>query len=416
MTEEETELERAVKQLEDAAGYVDVDETVVRQLKHPQRSHKMTMPFERDDGTVEMVEAYRVQHDDVRGPYKGGLRYSPELTQKECAGLGMWMTFKCAVADVPFGGAKGGVRVDPHELSEEENERVTRRFTKSLRPHIGVDFDIPAPDMGTNASTMSWIMDTYSVYEDETVSGIVTGKSPEIGGIVGREESPGIGVSIVTQRALKYYGYDTEDVTVAVQGYGSVGANAARHLDDAGANVVAVSDAQGGVYDPDGLATYEVMSYEEKPGAVTEYEAETITNAELLELDVDVLVPAAIGGVLTAENADDVRADIVVEGANGPTTSEADRILEERGVPVVPDILANAGGVTASYFEWLRGRNRRKWPKEKVTEELEDEMNASWADAVAEFEEHEDATWRDACYVVALRRLARAYTERGLWP
>jgi glutamate dehydrogenase (NAD(P)+) len=416
MTEEETELERAVKQLEDAAGYVDVDETVVRQLKHPQRSHKMTMPFERDDGTVEMVEAYRVQHDDVRGPYKGGLRYSPELTQKECAGLGMWMTFKCAVADVPFGGAKGGVRVDPHELSEEENERVTRRFTKSLRPHIGVDFDIPAPDMGTNASTMSWIMDTYSVYEDETVSGIVTGKSPEIGGIVGREESPGIGVSIVTQRALKYYGYDTEDVTVAVQGYGSVGANAARHLDDAGANVVAVSDAQGGVYDPDGLATYEVKSYEEKPGAVTEYEAETITNAELLELDVDVLVPAAIGGVLTAENADDVRADIVVEGANGPTTSEADRILEERGVPVVPDILANAGGVTASYFEWLRGRNRRKWPKEKVTEELEDEMNASWADAVAEFEEHEDATWRDACYVVGLRRLARAYTERGLWP
>ena len=416
MSEEETELKRAVKQLEDAAGYVEIDDDIVNQLKHPQRAHKMTMPFERDDGTVEILEAYRVQHDDVRGPYKGGLRYSPHLTQEECAGLGMWMTFKCAVADVPFGGAKGGVRVDPHELSEEEHERVTRRLTKSLRRYIGVNFDIPAPDMGTNARTMSWIMDTYSVYEDETVSGIVTGKSPEIGGIVGREESPGIGVSIITQRALEHYGVGVEGATVAVQGYGSVGANAARHLDDAGATVVAVSDAQGGVHDPDGLPTYEVKSYEEKPGAVTEFDAPTITNAELLELDVDVLVPAAIGGVITADNADNVRADMVVEGANGPTTSEADSILNERDVPVIPDILANAGGVTASYFEWLRGMNRRKWPKETVMEELEKEMNQSWYDVCDEFESHDGASWRDACYVVALKRLARAYSERGMWP
>ena len=416
MSEEETELERAVKQLEDAAGYVDIDEDVLLQLKHPQRANKMTMPFERDDGSVEVLEAYRVQHDDVRGPYKGGLRYSPEVTQEECAGLGMWMTFKCAVADVPFGGAKGGVRVDPRELSEEEHERVTRRLTKSLRRYIGVNFDIPAPDMGTNAQTMSWIMDTYSVYEDETVSGIVTGKSPEIGGIEGREEAPGIGVSIVTQRALEDYGYDIEEVTVAVQGYGSVGANAARHIDDAGANVVAVSDSVGGVHDPDGLPTHDIKSYNEKPGAVTEYHAPNLTNAELLELDVDVLIPAAIGGVLTGENADDVQADIIVEGANGPTTSEADPIFEERGLPVIPDILANAGGVTASYFEWLRGMNRRKWPKETVMNELETEMNRSWESAVAEHESLEDATWRDACYVVALKRLARAYTERGLWP
>lgn len=416
MSEEETELERAVKQLEDAAGYVDVDEDILGQLKHPQRSHKMSMPFERDDGSVEVLEAYRVQHDDVRGPYKGGLRYSPELTREECAGLGMWMTFKCAVADVPFGGAKGGVCVDPHELSEEEHERVTRRFTKSLRRYIGVNFDIPAPDMGTNARTMSWIMDTYSVYEDETVNGIVTGKSPEIGGIEGREEAPGVGASIVAQRALEYYSVGVEGATVAVQGYGSVGANAARHLDDAGADVVAVSDAQGGVYDPDGLSTYEVKSYEEKPSAVTEYDAPTISNAELLELDVDVLVPAAIGGVLTAENADEIEADLIIEGANGPTTTEADAIFEERGVPVIPDILANAGGVTASYFEWLRGMNRRKWPKEKVTEELETEMNQSWSDAAEQFGSLEDATWRDACYVVALKRLSRAYAERGLWP
>ncbi|MCX2818759.1 Glu/Leu/Phe/Val dehydrogenase [Haladaptatus sp. F3-133] len=412
----ETATERATRQLENAAGYVDVDETVVRRLKHPQRTHRMTMPFERDDGTVEMVEAYRVQHDDVRGPYKGGLRYSPHVTRDEATGLGMWMTFKCAVADVPFGGAKGGVKIDPRELSDEEHERLTRRLTKSLRRYIGTNFDIPAPDMGTNARTMSWIMDTYSVYEDETVRGIVTGKSPDVGGIHGREEAPGVGVSVVTQRALEYYGNDVEDVTVAVQGYGSVGANAARHLDDAGANVVAVSDAEGGVYDPDGLPTHEIPSYNENPGAVTRYDAPVVTNGELLTLDVDVLIPAAVGGVITADNADRVQADIVVEGANGPTTSEGDGILNERGVPVIPDILANAGGVTASYFEWLRGRNRRKWPLEKVIRELEEEMNASWQDAVEEYGRLDGASWRDACYAVALRRLGKAYEERGLWP
>jgi glutamate dehydrogenase (NAD(P)+) len=328
----------------------------------------------------------------------------------------MWMTFKCAVADVPFGGAKGGVRVDPRELSEGEHERLTRRLTKSLRRYIGVNFDIPAPDMGTNARTMSWMMDTYSVYEDETVRGIVTGKSTDVGGIRGREESPGTGVSIITQRALEYYGRNIEGTTVAVQGYGSVGANAARDLDDAGADIVAVSDPEGGVHDPDGLPTDEIPSFNESPGGVTEHDAEAVTNGELLTLDVDVLVPAGIGGVINAENADDVQADIVLEGANGPTTSEADTVLNERGVHVVPDILANAGGVTASYFEWLRGRNRRKWPLKKVMDELEEEMNSSWYDVVEAYEGLEDPLWRDACYVVALRRLGKAYEERGLWP
>jgi len=414
--EQETAVERATRQLSNAAGYVDIDDDIIRLLEHPQRTHKFTMPFERDDGTVEVVEAYRVQHDDVRGPYKGGLRYSPHVTQEECAGLGMWMTFKCAVADVPFGGAKGGVRIDPRELSDDEHERLTRRLTKSLRRYIGTNFDIPAPDMGTNARTMSWMMDTYSVYEDETVRGIVTGKSPDVGGVHGREEAPGIGVSIVAQRALEYHGYDVEDVTVAVQGYGSVGANAARHLDDAGANVVAVSDAEGAVLDRDGLPTHEIKSYEEKPSAVTEYDAPKITNDALLELDVDVLVPAAIGGVITSDNADDIAADIVVEGANGPTTSDADEVLHDRGVTVIPDILANAGGVTASYFEWLRGRNRRKWPKEKVMDELTLEMNQSWEDVVEEHESLDGASWREACYVVALKRLSKAYDERGMWP
>ncbi len=415
-SEQETARERAVQQLENAADLVDIDSTILQRLKHPQRSHRVTMPLERDSGEVEMLEAYRVQHDDVRGPYKGGLRYSPHVSMEECAGLGMWMTFKCAVADVPFGGAKGGVAVDPHGLSTEEHERLTRRFTKSLRRYIGVNFDIPAPDMGTNARTMSWMMDTYSVYEDETVRGIVTGKSPDVGGVHGREEAPGIGVSIVAQRALEHLDRDVEDTTVAVQGYGSVGANAARHLDDSGASVVAVSDAEGGVYDPDGLPTIDIPSYEEEPGAVTSYEADTISNEELLTLDVDVLIPAAIGGVLTADNADDVRADVVVEGANGPTTSEADTILFERDVDVIPDIIANAGGVTASYFEWLHGKNQRKWPKPKVLEELEKEMNQSWEDVVDQHRELDGVSWRDASYAVALERLATAYSERGMWP
>ncbi len=403
-------------QLEHAADLVDIDPTILQRLKHPQRSHKVTMPLKRDSGEVEMLEGYRVQHDDVRGPYKGGLRYSSHVTEEECTGLGMWMTFKCAVADVPFGGAKGGVAVDPHGLSDAEHERLTRRFTKSIRRYIGVNFDIPAPDMGTGARTMSWMMDTYSVYEDETVRGIVTGKSPDVGGVHGREESPGVGASIVAQRALEHLDREVEDATVAVQGFGSVGANAARHLDDAGASVVAVSDAEGGVYDPDGLPTHEIPSYEEEPGAVTSYSADTISNEELLTLDVDVLVPAAIGGVLTADNADDVQAELVVEGANGPTTGEADDILYERDVDVVPDILANAGGVTASYFEWLHGRNQRKWPKDKVMEELEKEMNSSWDDVVTKKDELEDVSWRDASYAVALERLAIAYSERGMWP
>ncbi|MFW5929444.1 MAG: Glu/Leu/Phe/Val dehydrogenase dimerization domain-containing protein [Halobacteriota archaeon] len=417
MTDDEGALETARRQIDHAASYVDVDDVVLRRLRHPQRSHRFTMPFERDDGTVEMVEAYRVQHDDVRGPYKGGLRYSQHVSLDECAALAIWMTFKTAVADVPFGGAKGGVKVDPTSLSLGEHERLTRRLTKSLRRYIGPNFDVPAPDMGTDARTMSWMMDTYSVYEDETVRGIVTGKSPDVGGVQGREEAPGVGVSIVAQRALEHLGRDVEGASVAVQGYGSVGANAARHLDDAGAKVVAVSDAGGGVYDPDGLPTHEIPSYAEKPGAVTEFDgADRISNDDLLTLDVDVLVPAALGGVLTREVADDVEASLVVEGANGPTTTEGEEVLLERDVAVVPDVLANAGGVTASYFEWLQGTNRTKWPREKVMDELENEMNTSWEDVARRHDELDDASWRDAAYAVAFERLVREYDQRGRWP
>ena len=412
----ESARETAKHQLERAAARLDIDRNVVTRLSDPTKVHRVSVPIERDDGTIEVFTGYRAQHDSVRGPFKGGLRYHPGVTDEECVGLSMWMTWKCAVMDLPFGGAKGGIVIDPKSLSREEKERLTRRFAQEIRDVIGPTRDIPAPDMGTDAETMAWFMDAYSMQEGETITGVVTGKPPVVGGSFGREEAPGQSVAIVAREACKYYDRPLAETTVAVQGFGSVGANAARQLDDWGASVVAVSDASGAIHDPDGLDTRDVRSHEEQPEAVTGYpEAEAITNAELLELDVDVLIPAAIGNVLTEANAGDVRADLVVEGANGPTTTAADGIFEEREIPVVPDILANAGGVTVSYFEWLQDINRRAWSLEEVNEELEAEMLTAFEDVRAAFDDH-DATWRDAAYIVALRRLAEAHEARGLWP
>ncbi|MDQ2051273.1 glutamate dehydrogenase GdhB [Natronolimnohabitans sp. A-GB9] len=420
-TEPETALETARRQLEQAATHVDVDGAAIERLKHPAKVHEVTVPLERDDGSVDVFTGYRAQHDSVRGPYKGGLRYHPEVTRDECVGLSMWMTWKCAVMDLPFGGAKGGVVVDPKSLSDDEKERLTRRFTQEIRDVIGPTKDIPAPDMGTDPDTMAWIMDAYSMQEGETIPGVVTGKPPVVGGSYGREEAPGRSVAIVTRETCEYYDYPLSDTTVAVQGFGSVGANAARLLHEWGATVVAVSDVNGAIYDPDGIDVTAIPSHDEEPEAVTAYAAEAaddvtrISNADLLELDVDVLVPAAIGNVITADNADAIAADIVVEGANGPTTFAADAILEERGVHVIPDILANAGGVTVSYFEWLQDINRRKWSVERVHDELESEMVRAWSEIRDEVEER-NVSWRDASYVVALSRVSDAHEARGLWP
>ena len=414
--EHESALETAKRQLHSAAEHVDVDPNVIERLKHPKKVHEVTVPIERDDGSVDVFTGYRAQHDSVRGPHKGGLRYHPEVTRDECVGLGMWMTWKCAVMDLPFGGAKGGIAVNPKALSEAETERLTRRFAEELRGVIGPKKDIPAPDMGTSPQTMAWLMDAYSMQEGETTPGVVTGKPPVVGGSEGRDEAPGRSVAIIAREAAEYYDMPLSDTSVAIQGYGSVGANAARLLDEWGANVVAVSDVNGGIYDTNGLDTHSIPTHHEEPEAVLKHEApETVTNDELLELDVDVLIPAAIGNVLTADNADAVQADIVVEGANGPTTTAASEIFEERGVEVIPDILANAGGVTVSYFEWLQDINRRAWSLERVHEELESEMLAAWHDVREEFEAR-DVTWRDAAYIVALSRVAEAHDARGLWP
>ncbi|ADB62878.1 Glu/Leu/Phe/Val dehydrogenase (plasmid) [Haloterrigena turkmenica DSM 5511] len=415
-TEHISALETARRQLDDAAAYIDLNRGVVERLKHPSRVVEVSIPLERDNGEVEVFTGYRAQHDDVRGPYKGGLRYHPDVTAEECIGLSMWMTWKCAVMDLPFGGGKGGIVVNPKDLSDDEKERLTRRFAEEIRDEVGPNQDIPAPDMGTDVQTMSWFMDAYSMQQGETVPGVVTGKPPVVGGSYGREEAPGRSVAIIVREAIAYYGKDIEDSTVAVQGYGSVGANAARLLDEWGATIVAVSDVNGAIYDATGLDTQTVPSHKEEPEGVTKHDApDMLTNVELLELDVDVVIPAAIGNVITSRNADQIRADIVVEGSNGPTTAEADDILADRDVKVLPDILANAGGVTVSYFEWLQDINRRQWSRERVVSELESEMVSAWDSVKTEVDER-DLRWREAAYVVALERIGAAKEARGLWP
>lgn len=409
-------LETARRQLDNAATHVDLDRGIIERLKHPSRVVEVSIPLERDDGEVEVFTGYRAQHDDVRGPYKGGLRYHPDVTAEECIGLSMWMTWKCAVMDLPFGGGKGGVVVNPKDLSVDEKERLTRRFAEEIRNEVGAKQDIPAPDMGTDAKTMAWFMDAYSMQQGETVPGVVTGKPPVVGGSYGREEAPGRSVAIIAREAMAYYGKNIEESTVAVQGYGSVGANAARLLDEWGATIVAISDVNGAIYDDTGLDTQTVPSHKEDPEGVLNYDApETLTNVELLELDVDVVIPAAVGNVITTRNADQIQADIVVEGSNGPTTADADDILADRDVWVVPDILANAGGVTVSYFEWLQDINHRQWSRERVVSELESEMVSAWDSVKAEVEES-SLRWREAAYVVALKRIGAAIEARGLWP
>ncbi|WP_330633368.1 glutamate dehydrogenase GdhB [Halocatena halophila] len=414
--EPESALETARRQLQHAFDHLDIDQNIVERLKHPKKVHEVTVPIERENGDVEVYTGYRAQHDSVRGPFKGGIRYHPDVTREECVGLGMLMTWKCAVMDLPFGGAKGGIAVNPKDLSTEEKEQLTRRFTDEIRSVIGPTKDIPAPDMGTDPQTMAWLMDAYSMQEGETIPGVVTGKPPIVGGSKGRDSAPGRSVAIITREAIEYYDKHSHETSVAVQGFGSVGSNAAKLLDDWGMNVVAVSDVNGGIYDATGLDTHSIPAHHEEPEAVMTHGApETVTNDELLELNVDVVIPAAIGNVLTVDNADDIAADIVIEGANGPTTSAASAIFAEREIPVIPDILANAGGVTVSYFEWLQDINRRAWSLDRVHDELEAEMLAAWRDVRKEFDVR-DGTWRDAAYIVALSRIAKAHEMRGLWP
>ena len=418
MSEEANPFESLQEQIDDAAAYLDVAPDVLNRLKHPERVLETNLSVERDDGSVEVFKAFRSQFNGDRGPYKGGIRYHPGVTRDEVKALSGWMVYKCAVVDIPYGGGKGGVVVDPDDYSEAELERLTRSFAKELRPFIGEDVDIPAPDVNTGGREMNWIKDTYETLENTTAPGVITGKALDSGGSEGRVEATGRSTMFTAREAFDYLDKEMDGASVAVQGYGNAGSVFARLVEDLGANVVAVSDSSGAVYHPDGLDAVAVKDFKTETGSVVGYadaEAE-LTNEELLTLDVDLLVPAALENAIDGDLAQDVQADVVVEAANGPLTPEADDVLTDRDVYVFPDILANAGGVTVSYFEWVQNRQRFYWSEERVNDELETVITGAFDDLVDAFEANDLPNFRTAAYVVAIERVVKAYEQSGNWP
>ena len=377
----------------------------------------VSIPLRRDDGHIEVMRGYRVQHNLSRGPAKGGIRYHPSTDIDEVRALAMWMTWKCALIGIPYGGAKGGVTIDPRLYSKTELERVTRRYASEILPIIGPERDIPAPDVGTDEQTMAWFMDTYSVNKGYTVTGVVTGKPLSVGGSQGRAGATSRGVLFSAFAALKEKGVDPRDVSVAVQGFGKVGGLAAQFLHDAGCKVVAVSDVKGGAYNAMGLnPAAMIRSMRQGLDSIAGYPGtDEITNEELLELDVDVLVPAALEGVIHDGNADKVHARFIVEGANGPTTPDADAILEDRGVHVVPDILANSGGVAVSYFEWVQDLQAYWWTEDQVNDRLKAIMEGSYSE-VSILASEQGVSLRTAAQMIGVGRVAEAHRTRGLYP
>jgi glutamate dehydrogenase/leucine dehydrogenase len=419
MSEETNPFESLQEQIDDAAAYVDAEAGVLERLKNPERLLETNLTIEMDDGSLSTFRAYRSQFNGDRGPYKGGIRYHPGVDRDEVKALSGWMVYKTAVVDIPYGGGKGGIQVNPRELSTAELERLTRSFAKELRPIIGPDSDIPAPDVNTGQREMNWIKDTYETLENTTAPGTITGKAIDSGGSEGRVEATGRSVMLTAREAFDYLGKRIEGATVAVQGYGNAGSVAARLLESQlGANVVAVSDSSGAIYDPAGLDAADVRDHKDRTGKVSGYEgaSEELTNEELLTLDVDLLIPAALENAIDGELASDVGADLIVEAANGPLTPDADDVLTERGVHVLPDILANAGGVTVSYFEWVQNRQRFYWPEDRVNDELERHIVDAFDGLVETYESHDISDFRTAAYVVAMERVLKAYEESGTWP
>ncbi len=408
----------AQAQLRSAGQMLDLAPGLIEILAHPKRELTVNFPVRMDDGTTKVFTGYRVQHNEARGPVKGGIRYSPNVSLNEVRALGMWMTWKCAVVDLPFGGAKGGVIVDPQQLSVGELERLTRRYTSEIAVIIGPEMDIPAPDLGTDAQIMAWMMDTYSMHRNHSIPGVVTGKPIQIGGSLGRFEATGRGVLFIVQEACRDLGLDFSNVKIAIQGFGNVGGVAANLLWQAGAKVVAVSDAYGGVYNPNGLDIGTIYANRQARGRFgdqTGVEHETITNAELLELPVDILIPAAIEGQITERNAGNIKAGVVIEAANGPTTSAGDAILAERNVYVVPDILANAGGVIVSYFEWVQDLQSYFWQESEVIDSLRRIMVKAFHEVTTTAADR-NIRLREAAYVLALQRVIDATRLRGIYP
>jgi glutamate dehydrogenase (NAD(P)+) len=406
----------ALGQLDGALSHAGVPAGVAEVLRFPERALSVSIPVHRDDGSVGIFPGYRVQHSSVLGPTKGGIRYDPAVTLGECAALAMWMTWKCALLRLPYGGAKGGVRCQPKDFSEAERERLTRRFTQELLPIIGPQRDIPAPDMATDEQTMAWMMDTYSMQIGHAVPEIVTGKPLSVGGSVLRPEATGIGVVMVVDQALQLLGFQLAGSACVVQGYGKVGAVAARELVLRDACVVAVSDLAGGVHREEGLDLEDVDRWRSEHGDLGGYpNGEPLTNADLLALPCDVLVLAATENQVTGENAGRVQARVVAEGANGPTSLEADDILADRGIPVLPDILTNAGGVAVSYFEWVQDIQRLFWGRDEIRTRLGDLMRDA-VERVWALSQEESLSLRRAALVTSIREVADALSARGIYP
>ena len=411
-----TMLEEAVAQLDQVAALIKLDEGVHKRLQRAQRALIVSVPTRMDDSQVEVFEGYRVQHDNSFGPTKGGVRYHPDVNLDEVTALAMLMTWKCALMGLPYGGAKGGVRCNPTAMSQGELERMTRRYTSEIVLLIGPELDIPAPDVYTNEQTMAWMMDTYSMQRGMTVPGVVTGKPVLLGGSLGRREATGRGVAFVTAEAARELRISLGGATVAVQGKGNVGGVAARLLHEAGCRVVGLSDSKGGISNGKGLDIPRVLRHLQEGGGFADLpDVDRITNADLLALPVDILIPAALEGAIHEGNADRVRAKLVVEGANGPTTAAADRILEQKGIRVVPDILANAGGVTVSYFEWVQDLQFYFWREEEINQRLQDLMVAAFR-RVWEYAAEQRIAMRLAAMSLAVKRVAEAHRIRGLYP
>ncbi|MBS1723755.1 MAG: Glu/Leu/Phe/Val dehydrogenase [Armatimonadetes bacterium] len=410
-------LDMARKQLAEAAKYLDLDEGLHAVLAQPKRQVIVNFPVVMDSGEVQCFQGYRVQHNTSRGPTKGGIRYHPEVDVDEVTALSMWMTWKCAVVNIPYGGAKGAVKVNTKKLSPRELEKLTRRFATEVNIVVGERSDIPAPDIGTNAQVMAWIMDTISMQAGYTVPGCVTGKPIELGGSEGRVEATGRGVVVSAVEACKVLGMDFPSSKVVVQGFGNVGSVAAELSEELGAKVIAVSDATGAIYNENGLPIKELYQrYSGVEGGIRNYkECQEITNKELLELPCDILMPSAIQGQITGDNAGNVKAKIVVEGANGPTTMEADQILSDKGILVVPDILANAGGVVTSYFEWVQDLQNFFWEETQVNDRLARIMRDAFHAVHATQQKHK-TDMRTAAMIIAVERVAHATTVRGIFP
>jgi glutamate dehydrogenase (NAD(P)+) len=406
----------AQQQFDLAAERLNLDPGLRKVLREPRRELIVHFPVKMDDGSVQVFTGYRVQHNLGRGPAKGGIRYHQDVTLDEVKALAMWMTWKCAVVGIPYGGGKGGVVVDPKQLSMKELEGLTRRYATEISIIIGPEKDIPAPDVNTNAQTMAWIMDTYSMHVGYTVPGVVTGKPIALGGSEGRNEATARGAVYCIIEAVAHLGMDLRSSTVAVQGFGNAGSIAARLIRDEGAKVVAVSDSTGGIHNPSGLDVDRVIAWKKEQGTVQGFPGSTdISNAEVLEIDCDILIPAALESQITAGNAGSIKARMIAEAANGPVTPEADEILHRNGVFSIPDILCNAGGVTVSYFEWVQDLNRDFWNEDEVNAKLKTIMVKAFRDTLA-MSLREDVNMRIAAYLLAVQRVADATAMRGLYP